>query len=1014
MDGMPASSAEKNTWSRAYDGLTVTLEEISSSHEQSSGDDDAATSQKMRRTATVRTAPADSRKAQAGVTAEKTEDKSGSHGRSGSQRSPGRKNAGTTLSGGRDPARDSFWRKTSGPGAALSNATSGPSVKDEERRSLLGSEDAQASDHVDSVKQHAPRRKSSAKPATAPLAGRATTTLATEAPPALASTAATSKRSSTAPRYRPPGTDDDSIPEKARASRSDAVKRRQHFYAVKSIEPDQASIKAIRQAQGIPGLASRDRPGAFSSVLEKARTMPPDSRCAVLVHLGQAVSLFDEDLQATYVNALRSLAEPAMHSRDRKKVYAAILRSFVQGESVPMDGNDRDQALSSSGATRSAQETEHQELSEYQVEIKVLVEQLGRFHQGRGSKTFEGIEKILTEIAGLREPLFSLSCVALFIDALDTYHVSDRGQVVELLFKVFGERMVFCALFKSRYLDQIAACIADPLYSSAALLKGFLERDGNCVLALKTVLRRLSSVEKFFQSFLAVLENIPDKPGNIRSIASLKKLLLMDIAVLSDMPQRAQCVLVGQLLCCAESEELQLKLHDARMEADETGTQLAHRLIASTFSVPACSSLLEHAEDDDAPDLEHYRQRVDAATGKAVAPSGGSSRKLRALLAEGKDPDLITAVVWQVLASRQEFHSKFKLIEGCIDPLTNNLFEYIDTEYLKATRDYLGDISQGKLNSLLRFRRIVAAVDRHVAKNLFRAADLGVSGNTKAVSSGAAAQTAEKEEKAYFETLYVARRQLSSGKLHELKAVVQEKKGEALSSMLPSLHVAIQNDRVEAVDAYLKAVLNAPVTLKTEELMRLLKMESHGTTAFYRALVHGSPKMITTFMKAILGSTLSDPDKLDLLHARRKKDELAAFYVAMSGRDENRVIAFVSEVLASSLPSLYKEKLLKSKKPLSGKAARDANDVKDASPAVQDARVTARAQALKTEQEWKERAAHHSTYGAFAYDLHVALIGPRDRKARPSLVSVFDQLIGNSALSASQKSTLTNELAASQ
>ena len=69
------------------------------------------------------------------------------------------------------------------------------------------------------------------------------------------------------------------------------------------------------------------------------------------------------------------------------------------------------------------------------------------------------------------------------------------------------------------------------------------------------------------------------------------------------------------------------------------------------------------------------------------------------------------------------------------------------------------------------------------------------------------------------------------------------------------------DDDVDKLKAYLDAVLDPNNGLSSNKAMELIKMPHKGKSAFYRALIRGTPEMIRTFI-----DELSLASKLDLTH----------------------------------------------------------------------------------------------------------------------------------------------------
>ena len=122
------------------------------------------------------------------------------------------------------------------------------------------------------------------------------------------------------------------------------------------------------------------------------------------------------------------------------------------------------------------------------------------------------------------------------------------------------------------------------------------------------------------------------------------------------------------------------------------------------------------------------------------------------------------------------------------------------------------------------------------------------------------------------------------------------------NSGLPLLHIAIKNESVLMVRAYLHAVTAfAPMEIKKEAIQAT---QHQNLQAFYYAMTHSTTTMIKMFMETVLYSEfIYDKDKEEILHARRP-DKLkngtfgiGAFYMAMALGDTARADVFMSTLL---------------------------------------------------------------------------------------------------------------------
>lgn len=379
------------------------------------------------------------------------------------------------------------------------------------------------------------------------------------------------------------------------------------------------------------------------------------------------------------------------------------------------------------------------------------------------------------------------------------------------------------------------------------------------------------------------------------------------------------------------------------------------------------------------------------------ANSSASTASLRDSMIAGNNQDGIKKSIKEILATKKTFAEKCALLEAKSEkPVADDLREYTNRQYLAAAQQKLGNRHDEEVKKQQQKEK-----KKEEEKSDDRKAILAEEGRKTSLPdydyyTGSTSQ--------YSKTMAEISKSLSRIERQEIARNVREEMTEALKSRLPALHVAVMEDRLESVRAYLESILEDK-KLNEKEKLQLLEIK-HGKqekTAFYRAMFKGSAEMIQLWVTTVLASKLSPDSKLALLDARRK-DGLAAFYVAMSDGREECIKAYVNSVSAAAptLPVLYKERLLKAKRPPNLKTLQ-------VSGRVIVLESTARSQAKRTEMEWKKRVAHRSVAGKVGYDMHEKYLGPRDRRDRASLVRIFDQLIIESSLSPEIKATLTKD-----
>jgi hypothetical protein len=201
-------------------------------------------------------------------------------------------------------------------------------------------------------------------------------------------------------------------------------------------------------------------------------------------------------------------------------------------------------------------------------------------------------------------------------------------------------------------------------------------------------------------------------------------------------------------------------------------------------------------------------------------------------------------------------------------------------------------------------------------------------------------------------------------------------------------------------------------------MKKLISMPHKGKSAFYRAMMRGTPEMIRAFIETIVASKLDEKHKVDLLLARRESDNFGAFYIAMSSRNPKRVEAFMEAILGSGLSPKNKEKLLKCMKELGNGNVAIQNKT---SEIWTNAKLYARSEAARNEEIWASREQKITAFDKISYGARKLPskanpkikrdpAGLRNREDMPSLVALFDDLIDKSNLDSSTKELLKDKL----
>jgi hypothetical protein len=473
-------------------------------------------------------------------------------------------------------------------------------------------------------------------------------------------------------------------------------------------------------------------------------------------------------------------------------------------------------------------------------------------------------------------------------------------------------------------------------------------------------------------------------PGkNNAQLAAATVYLLMDAATLSQLPEASRCVLITYLYLM-DPKVLYQALSRTKKQNGETGFDFAHRVIALVIDVSACYRLLPESSIDKMDHLASYQDRVDAANGQKKPPRlQPRGKHLRELLLNGQGTAAeVKEAVRKVLASNASFDDKHAQLQALeTTPLTDELPAYVEKVYFEKADAYLSKLNPDKTTHLPDMERL------------------------------------RTEKKPYYETLSRIHKKLSPQEVTALRKETKQAYDKALNSTLPAVHAAIMNNNVAMVKAYLDAVLDPASKLSSNETMELIRMPHKGKSAFYRALIRGTPDMIRTFIGTILASKLDETHKIDLLLARRESDNFGAFYIAMSSRNPERVQAFMEAILTSDLSPKNQEKLLRCKKELGKGAVANRNKV---SEIWINANLYARSEAVRNEEIWASREQKITAFDKISYgarkipnkvnpEIKRDPAGLRNRQEMPSLVELFDKLIDQSTLHLSTKELLKDK-----
>lgn len=767
------------------------------------------------------------------------------------------------------------------------------------------------------------------------------------------------------------------------SSISTGTEEKRKSYRGLSVQTEQQTITAVNSAESISSLTSDKQRETFKNTLGMIGQRNSQSRCAPLVKLASSLNLFNGKEQAAYLFQMRKLVSPSMFLPNRIKVINALVCAFAgckvdntASNRVNLDGEDSDRE-------QAYPEDDARALKRFEQKIKAAKSRIDAVDAPAKQPSTDTIQQALQEIGASPDACLKLEVAIKVIDALDNHHDTGKKVIVNYLFDCLGDEIVATALLMGVLSKELEKC-PEIKISPSAMLLGFIEGDKDAVKILDDFVTRTARTKPFLNVFHQRLMERSGKmstPGeNEPGIAAATAFLLMEMVTLSQLPEASRCRLI-MYLYFMNQETLYKDLCGTRKQREEKEFDFAHRVIAGALDVASCSRLLSDAANDKPEQLSSYQDRIDAANGEEKQPRLSShGKQLRDLLLHSRgDAAKVKEIVRKVLASSASIEDKLFQLQASEDaPVTDDLPTYVEQFYLSRANAYLKE------------------------------------GNPDKPLSLPSPSLLGKEKKSYYKTLSLIHKELPPDKLTELRKETKKAYDKALNSTLPAIHAAIMNDNVAMVGAYLDAVLERSSGLSSQQAMRLVEMPHKGKSAFYRALIRGTPEMIRTFIKAILASKLDETHKIDLLLARRESDNSGAFYIAMSSRDPERVEAFINAILASNLALKDKEKLLKCKKELGKGVVANRNK---ANGVWLQAKSTARSEAIRNEQIWASREQKITAFDKISYgarkipskvnpNIKRDPAGLHNREEKPSLVELFDRLIEQSSVTEAGKKVL--------
>ena len=622
---------------------------------------------------------------------------------------------------------------------------------------------------------------------------------------------------------------------------------------------------------------SNTTPGSddLDSVLSQVAAVAPAERGPVLNALAMSIYPFHENDQPACLREIRELAT-GLPRKDRQMLVNELLRHYVGGS----DTDEEDEE--SSNLDRSTDQRRWQKDQSARNKLSAQIESLMA-----SPVQFEMLEKLIgtTRSRRPRRQYIFVDCLAAVIDGLGHLDEASQNKVVGILKTGCDDvALLLGALFASHWLSEMSPLARQDSCSLSALLMGTLEGDDAAKQQLLLILGRLPLPRGLH--LLLCLRIRAMKNQGVPEIETQLIALLIDAALLADMPESSKCLLVHRLYMANRRLVLDaLRKMPAASGTDSLGNM--HKAIASCIDIGACYTVANSKSDAGSPAQggddswrAPYSKRADRI--KTLTDKGRT--ELRRLLCDIQDPKAISGFVKDILGSNLAQEDKIKILEGRANSLPGT----------------------DKSRWHIYFDGLKKSYCEKYGKNPEDHPDY---------------PPLDQDEKSNEKAHAFFYKHLPPEIMEKHKREFRTARATAEQSRLPALQVAILAGNALAVSAYIKAVLEYCATLDPEEvsqpkISKLLEFrDKEGRSSFYMAMMDGSPDVITAYARAVMDSALPEATKVDLLEARRDPDRFGAFFIAMAMADTPRVHAFMTTVLENNtITPEAKTNLLRCKK----------------------------------------------------------------------------------------------------
>jgi hypothetical protein len=608
--------------------------------------------------------------------------------------------------------------------------------------------------------------------------------------------------------------------------------------------------------------------------------MAPEERGPVLNALAPSIKRFDKSDKATCLAQIRKMST-GLPAKDKHALLNKLLRQCAGSRA-----SDDDSKLSYADP-RMQWEEEQTILGNVEKAIARLM---------LPPVSSEALEGWIKHIAQKYAPYTMAICAARVVNELHRLDADSQSVAMEALSTV-DDVSFLGALFQSNWMRKISALARQVHSLPSALFVGALEGDSLAGQQLLVILSHIDLPRALYLDLCSRIAAI--RKRNNHRIEAQSVALLTDVVLLADMPEASKCLLVHRLHVAAP-RDVHRKLCSMHASSSKDSVSDMHRVIASCIDIGACHAVANRAGDGFAASESRdawrlpYSERANvvkpskskgqlAIDGQGVDADKAQLRKLLCGIADVED---IKTFVHQVLDSDRSLKDKIAVLEGRTEPLPSTYgqyesFSHMYYDRLKGAYCDKWDISRADFPDYSSHKKDEKRIDEALAT----------------FSRGLPKQTVQEYKEEF----------------NAVRAAFQQ-------SRLPALQVAILTNKASAVGAYVEAVLDYYGSMLSEDLpldslVGLLEFRSEGKPAFYTAITEASPKVIASYVHAVLSSRLPEETKIDILDARSGPGRFGGFYVAMSSADKGRVSAFMTEVLESkTISSDSKANLLRCQK----------------------------------------------------------------------------------------------------